>query len=131
MNGPAVRSTAAARLTFGGALWPALAGWIAGMLLRHFVVEPTDIIHACDLAPWQGWCAPRSVLIQTFATQGLGWFALAAGGLALWRRSRRLAALALVIGAAGLVLYCVEPSVVGALAGALVFARPPAPGAKP
>lgn len=123
----------AARLTFGGALWPALAGWTAGMLLRHLVVEPIDITHACDLAPWQGWCAPRSVLIRAFATQGLGWFALAAGALALWRRSRRLAAVALATGAAGLVLYCVEPSAVGVLAGALVFARPPlpAPGAKP
>ncbi|HMN81107.1 MAG TPA: hypothetical protein PKA20_14400 [Burkholderiaceae bacterium] len=130
MAGAVLRS-AAGRLTFGGALWPALAGWIVGMLLRHFVVEPTHIIHACDLAPWQGWCAPRSMLIQAFATQGLGWFALAAGVLALWRRSRRLAALALTAGAAGLVLYCVEPSVVGVLAGALVFARPPARGTKP
>lgn len=104
--------------------WPALAALIVAELLRHLAVEPAAIAHACDPAPWQGWCAARSALILAFATQGIGWAALAAGLYATWRRDHRWAQAALVLGSAGLVLYSFEPSVLGALLGAMVLLRP-------
>ncbi len=103
--------------------WPALAALIVAELLRHLAVEPAAIAHACDPAPWSGWCAARSALVLSFATQGIGWAALAAGAYATWRRDARWAQAALVLGSAGLVLYSFEPSVLGALLGAMVLVR--------
>ena len=107
---------------------PALAAWLVAWLLQRYAIEPAAIGHACDLAPWSGWCAPRSVLmLATMQTQALGWVALAAGVVAVVTRRRASVQLALVAGMAGLVLYSVEPAAVGALLGALVSYRLPAP----
>ncbi len=92
--------------------------------LRTFVIEPSHIGHACDPAPWAGWCAPRTALIMAFRFQEIGWAALALGVLATVVRRAWLATLALSLGLAGLVLYSYEPAVIGALLGALVLVRP-------
>ncbi len=106
---------------------PPVVAFAIAQLVRHLVVEPPAYQHLCDPAPWAGACAVRSLLIQTFATQGLGWLALAAGVLAVTSPSARLAQRAarvsLASGAAGLVLYCFEPSAVGVLLAALALAR--------
>lgn len=119
------RSTARARLSW----WlPALAAWLVAQLLRLYVVEPSQIGYACDPAPWSGWCAPRTVLLWlTFGTQALGWIALGAGVVAMATRWRLPIQLALVVGMAGLVLYCFEPAAVGVLLGALASCRRPEP----
>lgn len=93
------------------------------LLVRHLVVEPTPIAHACDPVPWSGACALRTLVILAFVTQGIGWAALAAGLAATVARVPLLAHFALVLGAAGLVLYSFTPSAVGALLGMLVLAR--------
>ncbi len=120
---------AALRLPPVGWWLPPLAAFVAAQLVRFLIVEPPAFQHACDPAPWTGWCLGRSLLIQTFATQGLGWLSLAAGIVALCaaRGSRlglRAAQVALASGAAGLVLYCFEPATVGVLLAAVSLARP-------
>lgn len=80
-----------ARPTIGAQLWwglPALAALLVAGALRYLVIEPAAIAHACDPAPWTGWCALRSGLVRTFSTQGLGWLALAAGIAAVATRRR-------------------------------------------
>ena len=72
-------------------MWlPALAGLGLALIVRHVVVEPTAIAHGCDLDPWAGWCAPRTVLIHSFVQQRIGWLAFAAGVASIViRRSSR------------------------------------------
>jgi hypothetical protein len=91
--------------------------------LRLMVIEPSHFAHACDPAPWSGWCAARTALIMSFRFQELGWAALAVGIVASFVRRRWLGQLALALGLAGLVLYSYEPAVVGALLGTLVIVR--------
>ncbi|MFZ4757842.1 MAG: hypothetical protein ACOYLX_06680 [Burkholderiaceae bacterium] len=74
-------------------------------------------------------CALRMALTRLFQNQELGWLAFAAGALATLLRAPRLATFALASGAAGLVLYSVEPAAVGALLGMLVLVRAAAPAA--
>lgn len=92
-------------------------------LARHFFIEPEAIAFACDANPWAGWCAPRMLLIQTFAHYGLGWVALGAGALALVTGAALPAYVAWAVGCVGIILYCYEFAAVGALAGALVILR--------
>ena len=136
----------ARRLRPLGHALPTIVAFGLALLARYLVVEPAWIAHACDPAPWSSWCAARSVLIRSFSTQALGWLSLAAGGAAAliaWRLAQPawasapasaaaqavgratdvLAQVALAAGAAGLVLYCFEPSAVGTLLGALALNR--------
>jgi hypothetical protein len=96
----------------------------AAFALRLQVIEPSHIGHACDPAPWSGWCAARTALIMTFRFQEIGWAALIVGVAATFLRRPWLGQLALALGFTGLVLYSYEPAVVGALLGALVIVRP-------
>jgi hypothetical protein len=96
----------------------------AAIALRLLVIEPSHIGHACDPAPWSGWCAARTALVMSFRFQEIGWAALVVGIVATFVRRRWLGQLALALGFAGLVLYSYEPAVVGALLGTLVIVRP-------
>lgn len=101
-----------------------LSAFAVALALRHAVVEPAEFAHGCDPNPWTGWCAPRTLLLQTFVEQRVGWLALAAGVGALCSRraprlQRWLVRVALVCGCAGLILYSYEPSAVGVLLAAL------------
>ena len=58
---------------------------LLALVLRTFVIEPSHIGHACDPAPWAGWCAPRTALIMAFRFQEIGWAALVLGILATLR----------------------------------------------
>ena len=95
------------------------------LALRHLAVEPPAIGHACDIAPWTGWCAARSLLLQSFAHQELGWIAALCGALALVMRRRTLARLAVVFGCLGLVLYSYDLSAFGLVAGLFALCRAP------
>jgi hypothetical protein len=96
----------------------------AAIALRMLAIEPSHIGHACDPAPWSGWCAARTALVMSFRFQEIGWAALAVGIVATFVRRRWLGQVALALGFAGLVLYSYEPAVVGALLGTLVIVRP-------
>lgn len=95
----------------------------ASFYARLNFIEPSHIAFACQPDPWSGWCAARSLLIQTFAQHGLGWAALALAVLAWATRAALPAYLALLVGLAGLVFYCYEFAVVGVVAGLLVLTR--------
>jgi hypothetical protein len=104
----------------------ALAALAAASVARQGLVEPADLTARCDAAPWSDWvCGMRTLLVQAFIEQRLGWAAVLAGALATLLRWRWLAWLGLVAGSAGLVLYCAGPAAVGALLSVLVCARPP------
>ncbi|MGE0800529.1 MAG: hypothetical protein AB7G13_08995 [Lautropia sp.] len=105
-----------------------LAALAIAIAIRMLVIQPAAVGQACDVAPWDGWCAARTALVLSFRYQEFGWFALAVGVLATWLRRRWLGHAALALGLAGLVLYSYEPAVVAALLGALVVARPRAVG---
>ncbi|MBA3478558.1 MAG: hypothetical protein H0T52_09205 [Lautropia sp.] len=96
----------------------------AAVALRVWAIEPSHIGHACDPAPWSGWCAARTALIMAFRFEEIGWAALSAGVAATILRHRWLGQLALALGLAGLILYSYEPAVVGVLLGTLVIFRP-------
>lgn len=74
--------------------------------LRFGLVEPVDVAQRCDAAPWgSAPCALRTVAVQAFVNQRLGIAALALACIALGLRSPRIALMAGVLAAAGLVLY--------------------------
>jgi hypothetical protein len=104
-------------------LAPALVVLLVALLARYWMIEPAEIAFACEPTPWSGACAIRSLLIRTFVNQEIGWIALVAGLVATLARARRIAALALACGCAGLVLYSFEPAAVGALLALLVLVR--------
>ncbi len=95
------------------------------LIVRHGVIEPAPIAHACDPGPWAGACALRTLVLFAFVRQGIGWIALVAGVMATVLRRRWLAQTALVAGGAGLVLYSFALSAIGSLLGLLVLAREP------
>jgi len=107
----------------GPAVGCALLVLAAALLLRHLLIEPTEIAHACQAGPWRGGCALRSLVILSFANREVAWIALGCGVLATGLRSPLLAAAALAAGAWGLVLYSYEPASVAALLGLLVLVR--------
>lgn len=123
--------------------WPVFdrTDWLLGLgtlavaqALRHFVIEPNDIGHACDPAPWSGACAVRTAIVMSFRRMELGWIAAAAGALCwillMMRQhvpARWSARVALVLGTAGLVLYSYDPAVVGFISALAFLVRPRTP----
>jgi hypothetical protein len=104
-----------------------LLGLALASLARYRLVEPAALTARCDAAPRDGTaCTLRTLTIQTFAAQRLGWAALGCGLLATLLRRRALAWAALAGGSAGLVLYSAALAAPAALLGALVLARPAA-----
>ncbi|MCE2969738.1 MAG: hypothetical protein LW847_05885 [Burkholderiales bacterium] len=91
---------------------------------RYRLVESAALTARCDAAPWDGAdCTLRTLTIQAFAAQRLGWTAFALGVLATLLRWRALAWAALVAGSAALVLYSAALGAPAALLGALVLVR--------
>ncbi len=103
------------------------AGLALALFARHALVEPADLTARCDAAPWQDvTCALRTLTVQSFIHHRVAWAALALALLALATRMRWAAALALLIGSSGLVLYAASLSAPAVLLAALVLARPSA-----
>lgn len=104
-------------------LFVVAATGLLAALLRYQLVQPAAIAHVCDAGGGPWWCTARSLVIATFSTYGIGYAALIAAAVALWRRSAGTALAATAFGIAGLVLYCYEAGAVGFLVGLLVLAR--------
>jgi hypothetical protein len=104
--------------------WAAVAAVLAATAaLRFLLIEPHEIGHLClqAEAPW--WCAARGALAAAFRSQAFGALSLAC---ALWswrRRDVRWAAAAMVVGAAGLMLYNANLAAPGVLLGVIVLAQ--------
>jgi hypothetical protein len=129
MNAPMTTSSLAADLRerLG---WPLLITLLLaaalGAGLRYGLME-SDVLHGLCAGGADDWrCLVRRIAPQLFVHERIGVFALAAGVLALLLRRAGVARLAVVAGAAGLVLYSADFAAVGLLAGLLVLlARAP------
>ncbi|WP_304029513.1 hypothetical protein [Methyloversatilis discipulorum] len=95
--------------------------------LRYGLME-SDLLHGLCASGADDWrCLVRRIAPQLFMQERVGLFALAVGVLALLLRHAFVARLAVVAGAAGLVLYSADFAAVGLLAGLLaLLTRPPA-----
>ncbi|MBF0093628.1 MAG: hypothetical protein HQL33_01700 [Alphaproteobacteria bacterium] len=97
----------------------------SAMAIRYLMIEPRDIGAACQvgLGPW--WCDLRLVVVAVFQSGLLGGGSLLLGvlALALGGRGRVPATLAMVTGAAGLVLYNAGLASAGLLLGLITAAR--------
>ena len=92
------------------------------MLLRHGLVERDDVGAACESAGAPAWCALRMLVIRGFLHGIYGLSSLVLTALAAWRRSSRLANLAIALGTLGMVLYDFTWSGAGVIGGVLVRA---------
>jgi hypothetical protein len=106
--------------------WACVAcGAALALALRHGLVEPAELTARCDALVWDarvvswawlgqdGVCLARTLTVQAFIQHRLAGLAMALACLALLSRWRCLAGLALMAGAAAMVLYAAD---VGALA---------------
>jgi hypothetical protein len=115
----------AAGFIWAGAITVA-ASLAAAMAFRYQVVEPAAIGLVCDAGGGPWWCGLRAMVIALFSHGALGLASLIAGLLAHLLDWRWLALVALVAGAAGLVLYNADTGAAGFVIGLLhaVRARP-------
>lgn len=130
MNAPMPTSSLAADLRQGlgvPLLIALLVAAAASAGLRYGLME-SDLLHGLCASGADDWrCLVRRIAPQLFMHERVGLFALAVGLLALLLRQALVARLAVVAGAAGLVLYSADFAAVGLLAGLLVLlARAPA-----
>ena len=97
---------------------------VAAALAVRFVVIEGSMAQACISTAPPSWCAARNSLVQFFRAEGFGYAALAAGILAHLFGGRPMAVVALIVGAAGLVLYNTGLASVAVLLGLLRLVRP-------
>ena len=99
-----------------------ILAFAVAMLLRHGLVERDDVGAVCESAGAPAWCALRMLVIRGFLHGIYGLSSLVLAGLAAWRRSSRLADLAIALGTLGMVLYDFTWSGAGVIGGVLVRA---------
>jgi hypothetical protein len=101
-----------------------LGSLAAAQWLRHGLVEPSTLTAACDASPWQdARCTLRTLTVQVFVQQRIGFAALGLALLATLMRWRVAALAALVLAAAGLVLYSSNLAAPALLLAALAGVR--------
>lgn len=96
---------------------------VAAALAVRFIVIEGQMAQACIAMSPPSWCAARHSLVQFFRAEGFGYAALAAGILAHLFGGRPMAIVALIVGAAGLVLYNTGLASVAVLLGLLRLVR--------
>lgn len=100
------------------------AAALAAIALRYGLME-SDALHAVCASANEDWrCDVRRWAPQLFIQHRIGWLALAAGVLALPTGNRLLANIAVVGGAAGLVLYSADYAAAGLLLGLIARLSP-------
>ena len=90
---------------------------------RFLLVEPDDMANACVAEIISISCKLRNAAIYGFSRHLFGPVSLAAAVLAAVGALRWFAALAMLAGMAGMVLYDFDMAAVGFLSGALLFLR--------
>lgn len=120
-TGPAADLMADLRRHVGSSLLAALVlSIVLAAGLRYGLME-SDLLHGLCAAGADDWrCTVRQWAPQLFMHERVGLAALALGVLALLTRLRPLAALAVLAGGAGLVLYAADGAAVGLLLGLFV-----------
>ena len=124
-------------LACGGAaialLLSGLVVLVVAMSVRYGLIESEVYLGTCaGLAQDDStrMCGVRSLIVQLFLHQRLGWLSLACGFAAVILRRRALAWLGWGSGLAGLVLYNFDLAAVGGLLSLLMLARAPAQGGR-
>ncbi len=118
---PAVSLCADLKLRVGAGLLAALALAIAVSAGLRYGLMESDLLHGLCAGSTDDWrCAVRQWAPQLFMHERIGLAALALGVLALITRLRPLAALAVLAGGAGLVLYAADFAAVSLLLGLFV-----------
>jgi len=97
----------------------------AALAARFYVIEPRGAELVCSGLDAPGWCPIRTALVPVFGFQVFGVVSLIAGAVAVLRRRAAWGVLALVFGAAGMVLYNVEMASVGTILGLIAVTRLP------
>ena len=100
-----------------------LATLAAAMALRYQVVEPAAIGPLCGPGTGPSWCGLRALVIAVFGLGALGLLSLGAALASHFMAGRGLALVALVAGAAGLVLYNADAAAAGFVIGLLRVVR--------
>lgn len=111
-------------------IFPSL-GWLGAAVvvaaacawMRFELIEPLARAAACTAAPDTALCQLRAAVIALFQGERMGWAALGVALLAALLGWRWLAGMALLGGAAALMLYSVEPGAVAALLATLLLLR--------
>ena len=100
-----------------------LAALAGAMAVRYLVIEPASVGLLCDpgTGPW--WCSLRAAVVVLFGVNALGYLSLGSAVRAHMLDWRGLAMVALVAGAAGLVLYNADLAAAGFVIGLLRAAR--------
>ncbi len=102
----------------------ALAVLAIALVVRFVLVEPPELAWVCQAdgtVPW--WCPWREGTIAALRLGVLGFLSVAAGILAILGGGRPVAGVAIIAGAAGLVLYAAGPAALGVVLGALRAVR--------
>lgn len=92
---------------------------------RFFVVEPRAAQLVCSGVDGPAWCPIRKVLVPVYTFQVFGVISMLAGVFAVLRWRTAWGVAALLIGAAGMVLYNVEMASVGTILGLIAVTRLP------
>lgn len=92
---------------------------------RFFVVEPRAAQLVCSGLDGPAWCPIRKVLVPVYTFQVFGIVSMLAGGFAALRSRTAWGVAALLVGAAGMVLYNVEMASIGAILGLITITRLP------
>lgn len=120
MSENVLQKCGAARIALSGAVVLA-----AVLGIRYGLLENGVLPRDCSAESASLWlCGFKTVLVQSFLHQRLGWFALGCGVLAFALSCRRLAWCGWLAGIAGLVLYSYDYAAVGTLLALLVLIRP-------
>lgn len=93
----------------------------ASAALRYGLMESDALHNLCAAANGDWRCAARRHAPQLFIDQRIGWLALSAGALAMATRIPVLAAVAVVSGGAGLILYSADYAAAGLLFGLIAL----------
>ena len=94
------------------------------LLFRWFAIENHTLGERCEAGQGPWWCIIRHGIIQIFVRDWFGLGSLIAGVAAFIFGNRGLAMVAVLLGAAGLVLYNVNFASLGVLIGLIQLARP-------
>jgi hypothetical protein len=102
----------------------ALIALAIALAVRYLLVETPALAWACQVesgAPW--WCPLRQAAVAVLRSGAPGFLSVAAGLLAILGGGRMVAGVAVIAGAAGLVLYAAGPAALGLVLGAIRAVR--------
>lgn len=102
------------------------AVFAAALAARFLMIEPRNSELVCASGAGPAWCLLRRALVPVFTWQAFGGISMMFGLFGAARRRPAWGMVAMLFGAAGLVLYNVELASFGFILGLIAFVRRPA-----